>query len=442
MNILIVGSGAREHAIAFACHRSKKEPKIYCYGTSVNPGIKQMTHDYATGDITDVAAIVKAAKAWEIDLAIIGPEAPLEKGLADALWTATIPTVGPKKNLAQIETSKVFARNVLKQYKIGGVPRYQHFTNMDGVENFLQTLGENKYVIKANGLMSGKGVKVAGEHLQTYADGLAFCESILQAGQTFVVEEKLVGQEFSLMCFCDGKHLIPMPVVQDHKRAYVDDKGPNTGGMGSYSDANHSLPFLSKQDVKTALKINQAVMHAVAKEANDRYVGILYGNFILTKNGLYVIEFNARFGDPEAMNVLSILDTDFVEVCKGMVTASLTPELVRFTKKATVCKYAVPDGYPDNPIKNARINIAAVKNKANLYLSAVNVDKGKLYALGSRTAAYVGMGRTIFQAEKIAEKEISAIAGPLFHREDIGTEQLIQKRVDAVRKMRAASNTS
>lgn len=438
MNIIVIGSGAREHAIAAALHRSKHNPKLFCFGTSVNPGIKQMTEHYATGDINDVSAILAKAKEWEIDLAVIGPESPLEKGLADAFWRASIPTVGPKQNLAQIETSKVFARNLMRKYKIPGLPRYQYFTDLDGVEKFLKQLGEKKYVIKANGLMAGKGVKVAGDHLHSYDDALQFCKTILNNGQTFVIEEKLVGQEFSLMCFCDSKHVVPMPVVQDHKRAYVDDKGPNTGGMGSYSDANHTLPFLTKADIKTALQINQAVIQALTTELKERFIGILYGNFMVTKKGINVIEFNGRFGDPEAMNVLSILETDFVTVCQAMVTGSLTPELVHFAKKATVCKYAVPQGYPDEPVKNVPIEISAVKNKSNLYLSAVNAQKGKLYALGSRTAAYVGIASSISQAEKIAEKEICAIGGPLFHREDIGTEQLIQKRVDAMRKLRSS----
>lgn len=438
MNILVIGSGAREHAIAYAFHRSNYDPRIFCYGTSVNPGIKQLSTNYASGDIKDVAAVLEKAKEWEIDLAIIGPEAPLERGMADALWQATIPTIGPKRSLAQIETSKVFARDLMNKYKIPGLPKYQYFATMEGAKAYLEKMGEKKYVIKANGLMAGKGVKVSGEHLLSLDDALQFCEFILKSGQTFIIEEKLIGQEFSLMCFCDSKHIIPMPVVQDHKRAYVDDKGPNTGGMGSYTDASHTLPFLTKQDVKNALKINDAIVHALMTELNDRYVGILYGNFIATKQGISVIEFNARFGDPEAMNVLSLLESDFVTICEAMIAGNLTPDLVHFAKKATVCKYAVPEGYPDNSLTNVAIEISAVKNKSNLYLSAVNAEKGKLYALGSRTAAYVGVAPTINSAEKIAEREISAITGPLYHREDIGTEQLIRRRVDAMRKLRSS----
>ena len=238
------------------------------------------------------------------------------------------------------------------------------------------------------------------------------------------------------MAFCDGEHIIPMPIIQDHKRAYVADKGPNTGGMGSYSDANHSLPFLTDSDVEKALRINEAVYHALMKELHDKYIGILYGSFIATKNGVSVIEFNARFGDPEALNVLTILESDFVTLCQALVTGNLSSELVKFSRQATVCKYAVPEGYPDAPVRDVLIDVSAVKNKACLYLSSVDARDGKIYATGSRTAAYVGVAESIPMAEEISEKEVCGISGPLFHREDIGTERLIQQRIDSMRKLR------
>lgn len=436
MNILIVGSGAREHAIAGALHRSPQKPHIFCCGTSTNPGIKQMAYNYWVGDICDVDQVAAIAKEWQISLAIIGPEAPLEKGLADALWKLAIPTIGPRKALARIETSKEFARDLMKKYKIPGLPRYKAFHSLEGIKEFLHELGEEGYVVKANGLMSGKGVKVAGDHLHTYDEAMDFCQQVLQQQSTVVIEEKLEGQEFSLMGFCDGSTLLPMPVVQDHKRALESDKGPNTGGMGSYSDVDHRLPFLTASDVDQAWQINREVIRALGEEVDEKYIGILYGSFIATAKGIYVIEFNARFGDPESLNVLSTLTSDFTALCQAMVTGGLQPELAVFANKATVCKYAVPQGYPDESIKNAPIDIAAVKNKAYLYLSAVDAVDGVLYALGSRTAAYVGVADTISAAEKIAETEVRAIAGPLYHRRDIGTELLIQQRVDAMRRLR------
>jgi len=437
MNILVVGSGAREHAIMTALHRSPQAPKLYCFGTSINPGIKKMTQHYRVGKITDVDAVVKMAKELQVSLAIIGPEAPLEKGLADALWRSSIPTIGPKQKLAQIETSKSYARDLMQKYHISGLPKYQTFSNLAGVSEFLKELGESGYVVKANGLMGGKGVKVAGDDLKTFEEGLTYCKDILEHGQSLVIEEKLIGQEFSLMCFCDGEHIIPMPVVQDHRRAFVNDKGPNTGGMGSYSDANHSLPFLTEHDLTQAQHINETVYRALMADRFDKYIGVLYGSFIATRRGVYVIEFNARFGDPEALNVLSILESDFVALCQSMVIGDLTLDKAQFASLATVCKYAVPNGYPDAPVTDMPIDICAVKNKMHLYLSSVNVLDGQIYASGARTAAYVGISDNISSAEEIAEREISAIDGPLFHREDIGTDLFIRKRVDEMRKLRA-----
>ncbi|HEX4046100.1 MAG TPA: phosphoribosylamine--glycine ligase, partial [Gammaproteobacteria bacterium] len=376
------------------------------------------------------------AKEWQVGLAIIGPEAPLEKGLANALWQVPIPTIGPKQKSARIETSKSFARDLMQKYNIPGSPRYQVFHDMNGVETFLHELGENGYVIKANGLMGGKGVKVAGEHLHSFAEALAYCDEIFGRMQPVIIEEKLIGQEFSLMCFCDGTHLVPMPVVQDHKRAYVGDKGPNTGGMGSYSDTNHRLPFLTDADMQAAMEINQAVINALFTETREKYIGVLYGSFIATRQGVQVIEFNARFGDPEALNILTILESDLVAICQALITGNLSTELVRFTPQATVCKYAVPEGYPDTPAQNVEITICAVKNKSCLYLSSVNAIDGKIYTAGSRTAAYVGVADSISAAESIAEKEICAIDGPLFHRADIGTDQLIRQRIDVMRELR------
>ncbi len=194
--------------------------------------------------------------------------------------------------------------------------------------------------------MSGKGVKVAGDHLHSFAEAEAFCQSLLENDQNFVIEEKLIGQEFSLMGFCDGKTFVPMPVVQDHKRAHVNDEGPNTGGMGSYTDVDHSLPFLRSDDIAAALKINEAVLKALTEEVNEKFIGILYGSFIVTAKGLYVIEFNARLGDPEALNVLSILRSDLVTLCEAMVTAVCGQRWLSLKRRQrfanTPCRKAIP----------------------------------------------------------------------------------------------------
>lgn len=439
MNILIIGSGAREHAIATALTRSPQHPQLFCCGTTRNPGIVVLTQQYWVGDITDCKLLPSLAKDWQIDFAIVGPEAPLAAGIVDALQRVNIQAIGPTQKLAQIESSKTFARDLMKRYQLPGLPRYQTFQHLEGIEAFLTELGHDNYVVKADGLMGGKGVKVAGDHLHSLTEALTFCEEVLATGHALLIEEKLVGQEFSFMCFCDGKTLVPMPLVQDHKRAYVDDKGPNTGGMGSYSAADHSLPFLNPADVQEAHAINQQVMHALTQATSEAYIGILYGSFIATAKGVFVIEFNARFGDPESLNVLSILETDFVAICQAMLAQQLAQRPVQFAQQATVCKYAVPEGYPDQPLKNVEIDMSALTNAEHLYLASVYTQNGKIYAAGSRTVACVGVAATLTEAEKKAAMEIALVKGPLFHRPDIGTAELIQRRIDQMQQLRAAA---
>jgi len=439
MNVLLVGSGAREHAIAKILCAQTSAMQLNCFAATHNPGIKKLAANFLVGNINNVHEVVEFARQHPVEFAIIGPEAPLEHGLADALWRLGVPVIGPKQKLAQIETSKSFARDLMKKYQIPGAPRYQVFQDIKGVEEFLRDLGEEGYVIKANGLMGGKGVKVAGEHLHSFDEALDFCRQVQASNQIFVIEEKLIGQEFSLMGFCDGKQVFIMPCVQDHKRAFQGDRGPNTGGMGSYSDANHLLPFLSAQDVEAARQINQQVMLALQNEFDEKYIGILYGSFIATRNGIAVIEFNARFGDPEAMNVLSILESNFADLCRAMINNSLTTNLVRFAPMATVCKYVVPEGYPDNGLKNAALDISAVKNPSQLYLASVNEQEGQLFTAGSRAVAVVGVAKTITEAEVLAEAEVMRIRGRVFHREDIGTSALIQQRIEQMRMLRAGS---
>ena len=435
MNILVVGSGAREHAIVRAVKRSKKNKKIFCLGSNVNPGIEELCVDLKVVNINHTQTITSYADKKAIDLAIIGPENPLAIGVADTLWAVGIKVVGPMKDLAQIETSKAFARDLLTEYNIPGCPKYKKFSSMDGVEEFLNELDEN-YVVKFDGLAGGKGVKVSGDHLHSHEDANIYCQELVEKGGVFVIEEKLIGQEFSLMSFCDGDVLKHMPVVQDHKRAYDGDTGPNTGGMGTYSDGDHSLPFLIKADVNQAHEINIATAKALKKKFGYGYKGVLYGGFIATANGVKLIEYNARFGDPEAMNVLSLLETDFIEICNGITDGKLNQISVRFKNKATVCKYAVPDGYPDNPVKGESIDLSKIKNPDNLFYASVDIHNGKLIEAGSRTVAVVGIAESISVAEQIAEKEISAICGPLFHREDIGKDALVKQRVEQMELLR------
>ena len=434
--ILIIGSGAREHAIAAALARSPQSPELLCFGGARNPGIAALTCAYASGNITDPAAVVAFAREHSSTLAIIGPEAPLAAGVADALWSAGIPTVGPTQSLARIESSKSFTRSLLDRHHISGNPIFQRFTSLDGVETLLDRLGD-AHVIKDDGLAGGKGVKVFGDHLTSRAESLAFCNELLAAGHPFVIEEKLEGEEFSLLSFTDGTTLRHMPAVQDHKRAFNGDRGPNTGGMGSYTDTNGGLPFLTPDDIATARHTNEHVIAALHRDLNEPYRGILYGGFMATRNGVRLIEYNARFGDPECLNLLSLLESDLVAICRAIVSSTLYSLDVRFTPAATVCKYLVPEGYPDHPRKGDRVPVPATLPPATtVYLGSVDMQDNTLLSAGSRTLAVVSRGSSLSEAESLCELVLDGIRGPFFHRSDIGTSALIARRVDHMNSLR------
>lgn len=436
MKILLVGSGAREHALGRSLANSPQKPDLACFATNLNPGLRELALAFTTGSLADLEAIMDFALGEAVELAVIGPEAPLEAGLADRFWEQGIPCVGPRRQLAQVETSKTFTRELLTRHQIPACPRYRSFTGLEGVPEFLAELGDH-YVVKYDGLRGGKGVKVSGDHLHSHEEALAYCQHLAAAGDRFLIEEKCHGQEFSLMSFCDGRNLVHMPAVQDHKRAFVGDRGPNTGGMGSYSAADHSLPFLEAADLHQAQVFNQTTAAALQEEFGQGYQGILYGGFMATAEGVKLIEYNARFGDPEALNVLALLESDFATICQAIVEGTLHASQVSFAPQATVCKYAVPEGYPDQPLKGRPIDVSAVEDPEQLYFASVEAHGEGLYQVGSRAVACVGIATTLEAAEQKAEADIRRVTGPLFHREDIGTQDLIQRRIDHMKRLRA-----
>jgi phosphoribosylamine---glycine ligase len=424
----------RASASAIAC--SAKLPDLICFGSAFNPGIKNLCKAYQTGRISDGVAVSAFAREHKATLAIIGPEAPLAAGVADVLWAGKIPVVGPKKDLARIESSKGFTRELLAKHKIPGNPYFKRFASMDGVEDLLKKY-EGRHVIKDDGLAGGKGVKVCGDHLKSHGSSVEFCRELLAASRPFVIEEKLEGEEFSLLSFCDGKTLRHMPAVQDHKRAYEGDMGPNTGGMGTYTDADHKLPFLTGDDIAAAHTINHHVALALEKECGAPYQGILYGGFMATKDGVRLIEYNARFGDPEALNLLTLLESDFAAICRAVADRTLDKVPVSFARKASVCKYIVPRGYPDNPGEGEPVALPAqTPAEVKMYLGAVDLRDGRLVATGSRTLGVVGTGESIVKAEKSCERVVSRIPGRFFYRRDIGTEALVNKRIAHMKALR------
>jgi phosphoribosylamine--glycine ligase len=431
--VLLVGNGAREHVIGETLKRS--DARLFCYGKARNPGLLELAEDYHTGPLDDFVKIREYALKVKPDFAFIGPDDPIGSGLADALLEVGIHSVAPLKTVARLESSKGFTRELVNKYRIPGNPQYRVFLDEKGMKEFLEELGEH-FVVKADGLMGGKGVKVSGDHLANHQEALEYAKECLKAAGRVVIEEKLVGQEFSLMSFVDGKHTAEMPAVQDHKRAFEGDKGPNTGGMGSYSDVNHSLPFLKPSDLDEARTITHRVAEALFQETGVLFKGIMYGGFIATAKGVKLIEYNARFGDPESMNVLPLLNTNFVHVCEAVISGDLPNLKVEFAKKATVCKYLVPEGYPDQPRRGQKIEIGEIPSGVKMYYSSVDQTGEGLVLSSSRAVAFVGVADSIMEAEQLAESACGTVKGPVFYRKDIGTSDLIAKRIAMMENLR------
>ncbi|MFT7184073.1 MAG: phosphoribosylamine--glycine ligase [Oceanicoccus sp.] len=434
--ILLIGNGAREHVIAETFKRSPQECELAVYAKATNPALKALATEYhVTTDLSDFDTLRDFAGRFRPDFAFIGPENPLADGIVDFLNSMDIPCIGPTQALAQLECSKSFTRDLLSKYEIPGNPEFKVFTKPEGIAEFMKSL-EGNYVVKADTLQGGKGVKVSGEHLESIEEGTDFAIKCIEEDGRVVVEEKFVGEEFSLICFSDGESLAPCPVAQDHKRAHENDTGPNTGGMGAYTDSNHLLPFMTQSDFDQAMDITQKVIEALKEETGEAYKGIIYGGFFATKNGVKLIEYNARFGDPEAQNMLALLKTDLIQVCEAVIAGTLSEINVEFEKKATVLKYLVPEGYPENPIKNKQIDMTPLPDGARAYFASIDEREGLLYLLGSRAVAMLGIADSLEEAERIAQAAVETVKGPVFYRKDIGTSLLIQKRIDHMSELR------
>lgn len=438
MRILAVGGGGREHAAVEALYRSGAE--IFSVMKNANPGIIKRSSKYKLVDEKNVDEVCKFAKECGCEYAYIGPEAPLGVGLVDALEKTGVKCAAPTKAASRIETSKTFMRELVSKYGIAGNLEYRSFDNAKDAETYVRNV-KHEIVVKPVGLTGGKGVKVQGEHLKNFDETMEYINEIFDAnigGAGVILEEKAVGEEFTQMVFCDGKKIVPMPLVQDHKRAYEGDIGPNTGGMGSYTDSNHLLPFITEEERKESLKIIQAVIDAMAKEGCP-YRGPLYGQFMLTVKGPKIIEFNARFGDPEAMNVLSILKTGFADVIRMMADGTLNDN-VEFEKEATVCKYVVPEGYGVKSVsgKEISVDVEAIERCGSVvYFANVDQKDGKLVTGTSRSVGVVGKAKTIEEAEEKCEKALTHVkCAHIFMRHDIGKRALVQKRVDHMRELR------
>jgi len=437
--VLVVGGGGREHAIVDAMARS--EADVYSVMKNRNPGIARLVKAHFLIKETDVVKVVQFAKDNQIELAVIGPEAPLEAGLSDALRNEGIDVVGPSKKAARMETDKGFARSLLAEHKVPGNLRFGIFSDNPSAAKFAKD-ADFQLAVKPIGLTGGKGVKIEGEQLRDKEETLAYVKEIFDrsiGGVGVVLEEKIVGEEFTLQAFVDGERVIAMPLVQDHKRAFEGDLGPNTGGMGSYSLQDHLLPFVTKDDFAQAMESMRRTVEALRKE-DCAYQGVLYGQFMLTANGPRIIEFNARFGDPEAMNVLPLLDSNFVEICHGIADGELSSSKVRFAKLATVCKYVVPAGYGLEPKANLPIEVdeKAVANAgAKLFYAAVNEENGRILTSSSRAVGIVGIAPDLEVAEANCERALKHVRGEaIYVRHDIGRKEIIERKVERMRTIK------
>jgi phosphoribosylamine--glycine ligase len=441
LKILVVGGGAREHAICDAVVRSPGV-ELYSVMNNLNPGIRDMAVDFIQVKETDIDIVVNYAKQKDIDITLVGPEAPLEVGLVNALNIEGINACAPSKEAARIETDKEWMRNLLKKHDVPGQLHFKSFTNPSKAKQFIEDLN-CEVAIKPIGLTGGKGVKISGDHFNGIDEAMEYVTEVINkkiGGQAKVlVEEKAIGEEFTLQAFSDGKTILPLHAVQDHKRLLPDDEGPNTGGMGSYSCENGLLPFLSRGEYEEGAVILQRIVEALDGEGCI-YIGPIYGQFMLTINGPKIIEINARFGDPEAMNVLPLLETNFIEICDSMLNQTLNKIKLKMRQQSTVCKYVVPEGYGVKSIAGAKVYIDenAIKDTGSeLFYASVNKENNFVTTTSSRSLAVVGISNSLISAENICENALKYIKGEhIFIRHDIGTTDLIQKRIQHMNQLR------
>ena len=411
--VLVIGSGGREHAIVEALSRSPQVDKIYC--APGNAGIATLAECVAIG-VEDVDALAKFAEDNAIDLTVVGPEAALAVGVADRFQEKGLRIFGPKKAAARIESSKEFAKEIMDKY---GVPTaaYRVFDEFEPAWDYVKNR-PLPAVIKYDGLAAGKGVVVA----LTYEEAEAALRDMLLDASfgkgRVVIEDFLDGPEFSFMCVVSGEKVYPLAIAQDHKRAFDGDKGPNTGGMGAYSP----VPFISDEVRNEALeRIIKPVAAGLVKEGVP-FTGVLYGGLILTKEGPKVIEFNARFGDPETEVVLPRMKSDIYALFNAAVDGE--DFVIEWNPEAVLGVVLASKGYPGSYKKGAEIK--GLENlKSSVYHMGTAEKDGKILTAGGRVAMVVGKGATLAEARDNVLADIALIDCPeLFHRSDIGYQAI------------------
>jgi len=412
MKILLVGSGGREHALALGLQADPACTELHC--APGNPGTAQVAINHAIA-VTDNAAIVSLAKELQVDLVVIGPEAPLVNGVADLLRAAGIATFGPSKAAAQLEGSKHFAKGVMRD---AGVPTARSYTceKQEEIEKALDAFGA-PYVVKDDGLAAGKGVVVTEDRAIALEHALA-CKRV-------VIEEFLNGPEISLFGISDGRNILPMQPAQDFKRAYDLDKGPNTGGMGAYSP----LPWAPDEILdETYEKVLAPVIAEMAARGTP-FIGLLYAGLALTDHGLRVIEFNARFGDPETQVLIPRLKTPLATLLYKAATDSLDDVALDWREESAVTVVLAASGYPESPQVNGAIskipNIADTK----IFHAGTTQSGDSLLSSGGRVMTVTGIGSDLTQARDRAYRAISQIElSGSFYRSDIALNASVAEK--------------
>lgn len=410
MKVLVIGKGGREHALVHAVSRSGRVRKIYA--APGNPGMAKLAECVAIAD-SDVEGLVAFAKQKEIDLTIVGPEATLSLGIVDAFQAEGLKIFGPTKDATQVESSKDFAKKIMEKY---GIPTasYQTFDSREEAIGYVERQGV-PIVIKEDGLKAGKGVTVAYE----MKDAIEAIEAAFSLpGNRVVIEECLEGFEFSLICFVCDDLVLPMEIAQDHKAAFDGDKGPNTGGMGVYSPVKKITPEMIEEAMNT---IMIPMAKAMVKEGHP-FTGFLYGGLMLTKHGIKTIEFNARFGDPEAEVILPRLKTDFCDIIENIMNHSKTE--LEWDERVTLGVVMASDGYPASSTKGAVIEGCDDVDSMIYHMGTAEKD-GQLVTDGGRVLCVTATGKTLEEAYENAYNDVHKIScDKLFYRKDIGKKDM------------------
>jgi phosphoribosylamine--glycine ligase len=412
MKILVIGSGGREHAIVSALKRSPSAPEVIC-----SPGNAGIQQDATCVTLNDIARICDYCATHSIDLVVIGPEQPLVDGLADALRKVGVPTFGPGAKGAQIEASKDFTKKLCDKYNIP-TAGYATFDNQDDALQYLRSQGA-PIVVKADGLAAGKGVTVAmNEEDAKKAIEDCFSGTFGAAGSRVVLEEFLEGEEASFFALCDGKNAVAFASAQDHKRAFDGDKGPNTGGMGTYSPT-----AIITHEIQDRV-MHEMILPTVRGLAAEgiAYVGVLFAGLMLTRNGPKLIEYNARFGDPETQVMLARFTGDFAQLLHSCATGRIDPAHMKFSEDSAICVVMAAQGYPGEYTKRSIIRgLDAASKHATILHAGTAMKDGEIIANGGRVLNIVASAGDFESARSAAYKAVDAIDWPEgFCRRDIG----------------------